>query len=98
MTPQAKTPPPSPLDRATAAADAITGMLRVAHLLAQSRRSIDLAGLEQEIGRLCAASLDLAPEEGRAMRPKLAGVLAELDRLSACVRGMADDAAPEGGA
>lgn len=98
MYPQAKTPPPSPFDRASAAAEAIIGMLRVAHLLAQSRRSIDLAGLEQEIGRLCAASLDLAPAEGRAMRPLLIGVLAELDKLAAGVRALAEGAPPERGA
>lgn len=91
MEPQAEMPPPSPFDRAAAAAAAITGTLRMAHLLARSRRRIDLAGLDQEIGRLCAASFDLPPAEGRAMRPLLATVLAELDRLSACAAALAED-------
>ena len=63
----------------------------MALVLARSHRSIDLAGLDQEIGRLCAASLDLPPEQGRAMRPLLATVLAELDALSACVTALAED-------
>ena len=78
----------TPSDRATA----VTGLLRMARVLAESGRPIDLTGLEQEVGRLCAASLDLAPAEGRAMRAELAAVLAELDALSACVA--AAEAAP----
>jgi hypothetical protein len=65
----------------------------MARALAQSHRSIDLAGLDQEIGRLCAASLDLPPEQGQAMRPLLATVLAELDALSVCVAANADGGA-----
>jgi hypothetical protein len=69
-------------------ARAAVGTLRMARALAQSRRSIDLTGLDQEIGRLCAAALDLPLAQGQAMRPLLASVLAELDALTAC---MAED-------
>jgi hypothetical protein len=82
---------PAPSDRAAALARAAVGTLQVARALAQSRRSIDLTGLDHEIGRLCAASLDLPAAQGRAMRPLLFSVLAELDALSACVA-----AEPEG--
>ena len=92
MTQQPETDSPSPADRAVAAAEAVAGTLRMALLLAESRRRIDLAGLEEEVGRLCAAALDLPPEEGRAMRPLLLGVLAELDALAACVSALAEDA------
>ena len=91
MEPHAHPLPPSPSDRAAAAAAAVVGTLRMARVLAGSRRCIDLAGLDQEIGRLCAASLDLPPEQGRAMRPLLATVLAELDALSACMAALGED-------
>jgi len=88
---QANTMSLSPADRAAALAEALIGTLRMARALAQSRRSIDLTGLEQEIGRLCAASLDLPPAEGQAMRPKLAMVLMELDALSASVAALTEN-------
>ena len=66
------TGPPSPSDRVGALVEALLATLRLARVLAQSHRRIDLAGLDQEIGRLCAAALDLPPAEGQAMRPKLA--------------------------
>lgn len=91
MDKQAGLHPPTPCDRVAAVAEAITRMLRMAQLLAQAQRRIDLAGLEEEVGRLCAAALDLAPAEGRAMRPLLATVLAELDALSVCVAALAEE-------
>ncbi len=87
------TDPPSPSQRATALAEALVGTLRVAHALAQARRSVDLAGLDQDIGRLCAAALDLPTAEGQAMRGTLATVQAELDALSACLAALAEDEA-----
>lgn len=91
MQPNPTTVPPSPSDRAAVLVEAVVGTLRLARVLAQSQRPIDLAGLDQEIGRLCAAALDLPPTEGQAMRPRLAAVLAELDALSACVAALSDD-------
>ncbi len=64
-------------------ADAALATLRVARGLAAGRRRIDLAGLDLDIGRLCAAALDLAPEQGRMIRQRLVAVLAELDALAA---------------
>ena len=91
MDPHAELAPSSPSDRAAALARAAVGTLQVARALAQSRRSIDLAGLDQEIGRLCAAALDLPAAQGRAMRPLLVDVLAELDALAACVAVRSED-------
>ena len=62
--------------------DAINGTLRVARGLVRARRRIDLTGLDEDVGLLCAASLDLPPEQGRAMRPRLQAVLAQLDALA----------------
>jgi hypothetical protein len=66
-------------------ADAALATLRIARGLAAGRRCIDLAGLDLDIGRLCAASLDLAPEQGRLIRQRLVAVLAELDALAAAL-------------
>lgn len=67
-------------------AEAICGTLRVARALVAADRSVDLAGLQEAIGRLCAAALDLPPEAGRALRPQLATVLSELDSLEHAMR------------
>lgn len=83
--------PLSPSAHAAALARATVGTLQVARALAQSRRRIDLTGLDQEVGRLCAASLDLPAAQGRAMRPLLLSVLAELEALSACVVAQSED-------
>jgi hypothetical protein len=57
-----------------AAIEAMEATLRVAAALAAEGRRVDLAGLEAEMGRLCAACL-VAPE---AMLPALRGRLAVL--------------------
>jgi hypothetical protein len=68
-------------------------MLRVARALVQSQRPVDLAGLQDTIGRLCAAALDLPRDQGRALQPRLAAVLAELDALEHAL-GVAEQGGP----
>ena len=63
--------------------DQIGGMLMLARVLADARRSFDLGGLADDVGRLCAASLDLPPGQGRALRPRLHALLAQIDALAA---------------
>jgi hypothetical protein len=70
-----------PQTQAAAMAEAARGMLRMARALVESRRTVDLSGLQDTIGRLCAATFDLPHEEGRALRPHLTAVLGELDSL-----------------
>lgn len=65
------------------AAEAVANMLRLARGMVQSGRRVELEGLDQMVGRLCARCLDLPPEEGRALRPHLAALLVEIDALSA---------------
>ena len=62
--------------------DGATSTLRIARGLLQSGRRVDLDGLDRVIGVLCARSLDLPPDGGRAMRVRLALLLADLDALS----------------
>ena len=93
MDKEANAAPPSPSERAAAAAWAMAGTLQLARSLAQSHASLDLAGLEWDIGRLCATSLDLPPDEGRSLRPLLGSVLAELDALRACLAAQSEETA-----
>jgi hypothetical protein len=69
--------------QAAALADAISGTLRLARALVLSGRHVDLAGLDADVARLCAACLDLPPAQGRRLSPRLAAILADLDTLRA---------------
>ena len=65
----------------TAMVDALAGTLRIAEALARSERRIELIGLDQQVGRVCARILDLPPAQARSMRPALAALLAGFDAL-----------------
>jgi hypothetical protein len=60
----------------------LSHLLRMTRALVTGGREVDLKGLEHQVGLLCAKTLDLPPEEGRELRPVLAGLLADLDSLS----------------
>ena len=57
-------------------------LLHMTHALASAGRIVDITGLDQQIGLLCAKALDLIPEDGRVLRTMLVGLLADLDALS----------------
>src|ERR1044071_273316 len=84
--------PPAPDDAARHLADLrariqeMRGTLRVACALVRQGRRIDLAGLEEHVGRLCAASLDLAPGDGRAVRADLFDLRADAEALLAALQ------------
>lgn len=65
----------------SAMAQAVRRTLEVSSALASAGRAIDLASLDNWIGRLTASALDLDPADGRRMRPALAGLLRNLDAL-----------------
>ncbi len=67
-------------------AHALAGTLRVARALTSSGRAIDLAGLENPVGLLCAKSLDLPPEQGRQMRLVLIALRQEIEAMAATLR------------
>lgn len=77
---------PSPLMELRAYADGVAQTLGVARGLVDAGRMVDLAGLEDQVGLLCAKTLDLPREEGRAMRGELVALLARLDGLSVALR------------
>lgn len=53
----------------------------IARSLAAGEREIDLSGLHEAAGILCARALDLRPEHGRQLVPRLQSVLEDLDAL-----------------
>jgi hypothetical protein len=68
--------------RAEAMAEALLVILRMALVFLQAGRPVDLTGLEQEAGQLCAKALDLEETGRKRLRPKLVHALAELDALA----------------
>lgn len=70
----------------TQAIAATAGMLRLAEGIAAAGRPVDLAGLDDVFGRICAQALDLPPVLGAGLRPALAGLANDLDRLSLTLR------------
>ena len=67
-------------------ADDLARTLGVARGLVDAGRAVDLAGLEDQVGLLCAKALDLPRDEGRVMRGELVALLARLDGLSVALR------------
>jgi hypothetical protein len=49
----------------------LQGTVRLARALVEDHREVDMAGLESEIGVLCAFVLDLPPDQGRLLLPLL---------------------------
>lgn len=89
MTPPAPPwPPPShdPGDLQRALAAQVQNTIAIARALVASGRPVDLTGLDQAVGLLCARTLDLPPDQGCAARPTLIEVLHDLELLTATVR------------
>lgn len=68
-----------------AAIEAMEATIAVADALATERRRIDLAGLEDEVGRICVASLAAPRSTVQAVRTRLEGLLRRLDQLRAAL-------------
>jgi hypothetical protein len=62
-------------------------MLAVAGAMVASGRQVDLTGLRQNAGLLCAKSLDLSPSQAGLARLELIRLVANLDALAANMRG-----------
>lgn len=67
-------------------ADGLARTLRIAEALHAARRHVDLAGLDDLIGRLCARVLDLPPDQGRTLRPCLVALCEQADRFAETLR------------
>lgn len=82
-----------PIGAVHALADELAKTIGVARALAEAGRVIDLTGLDSRIGLLCAKSLDLPPEQGRTMRPRLIELS---DAVAALARVLSEHAVPSG--
>jgi hypothetical protein len=80
-------PRPAPPDveilATLAAIESMQGTLALARALVEAGRAVDLAGLDREAARLCAALACLPEGAGARLRAPLHGLTQELDRLSA---------------
>jgi 7,8-dihydro-6-hydroxymethylpterin-pyrophosphokinase len=68
-----------------AAIEAMETTLGVAEALASGHRRIDLDGLEDEMGRICAACLTVPQSAAPAIRARLEALLRLLDRLQGAI-------------
>ena len=57
-------------------------MVGIARALVEAGRAIDLTGLDRQVGLLCAKSLDLPPDDGRRVRPRLIALFGSMEALS----------------
>jgi len=64
-----------------AALERLTDTVTLARVLVQSGAAIDLAGLDREVGDLCAGAIALPRAEGRDMASPLADLLAAIEQL-----------------
>lgn len=69
-----------------AAIDSLHGTLAMARALVLAGRQVDLAGLEREAARLCAAIVCLPGDSGQLLLGSLHGLTQEIDALSHCLR------------
>jgi hypothetical protein len=81
-------------ERLGALAGRLSRTLGLARALALSGRTVDLRGIEDGVGMLCAQTLDLSAVESRQMRPVLLNLLAELDLLRLVLHGLPAAAPP----
>jgi hypothetical protein len=76
-------PEPPSAAAARLAIERTAGFLKVARVLIEDGRRIDLSGFEADAGRLCAEVLDLTAASGRALVPQLSALLVEIDAIEA---------------
>ena len=76
-----------------ASAEQLHCTLGIARELVVAEKRVNLRELDEAAGYVCARALDLPPEQGRAFRATLIGLLREVDALSAA---LASHGAPDG--
>ena len=67
-------------------AEGLLQTLRLARAMVQADRPVELNGLNEQAGLLCAKMMDLPPEIGRQLRPRLIVLLAEVEAVTAALR------------
>jgi hypothetical protein len=71
-----------PAQRVAELGSRLSRTLGVARALAESGRHLDLRGIEDGVGRLCAQTLDLPPRDAHGMVFMLREILAQVDSLT----------------
>ena len=66
-------------------AERLSRTIGLARGLVRGGRHLDITGIDDGVGILCAQTLDLAPEDASAMVPVLQGVLTQVDLLAAAL-------------
>jgi|GEM_PF-3218582 len=82
--PETEAPEVSP--RLTILAERLARTIGVARALAQRGRTVDLNGIQDGVGMLCAQTLDLPLSHGRLMLPMLRDVVTQVDALMAVLQ------------
>lgn len=70
----------------SAMAEGLLQSLRLARALVGQGRPVELDGMQNSVGLLCAKALDLKPDEGRTLRAALVVLRNEMDQLSTTLR------------
>jgi hypothetical protein len=86
---------PAAQRRLTVLAERLSHTLALARALVLGGRTLDLTGVDDGVGMLCAQTLDLPTAQARAMLPVLHGVLGQIDLLMSALPGrpaLADNA------
>jgi hypothetical protein len=78
--------PEPPPERLRILAERLIRTLAVGRALVITGRSVDMSGIQDGIGVLCAKSLDLPRDQGRQMLPMLLELAAQVDSLSMAMR------------
>jgi hypothetical protein len=84
--------------RLTQLAERLARSMALSRALARSGRTVDLRGIDDGVGQLCAQALDLPADEGRRLLPVLHELLGQVDALTTALRGGARITAPRGDA
>ncbi len=71
--------------RLTALAAHLSRSIALARGLILGGRLIDVTGIDDRVGVLCAQTLDLSPEDASEMLPALRGVLTQVELLAAAL-------------
>ena len=80
-------PWPPPTNAAHAALEHVMVTVTVANGMAAAGRTVDLAGLDEMAGAMCARILDLPPEDGLGFRAALLDLDSRLAALASVIRG-----------
>ena len=72
-----------PLEQVLSLLEYLANELAIARRLVDQGRRIELSGLEDQVGLLCAKPLDLPPAIGRTVRPVLRALRDQVDAVAA---------------